>query len=268
MPATADKPDLWDYVRQPGHLVASELYEVAAAAARHAPDYRERWLIHESLAAVERVLGKRYLAERIAHESHGAELKTIQAETFEEGGWPSLRTHVMAHDPNQMIRRMLDELGRGIRRPTQITVGGSSALLLSKLLVRSTEDVDVVDELPEAIRTEYDLLDRLADEYKIRMTHFASHYLPDCWANRVQSLGVFRKLSVRIVDPLDVLTGKFFTRRDKDFADIKACWDKIDQQRLRNRLATSTASYRENEELTSRATDRWAILTGEESLPG
>lgn len=100
------------------------------------------------------------------------------------------------------------------------------------------------------------------------MIHFASHYLPVGWATRVQLLGVFGKLTARIVDAIDVLSGKFFTRRPNDFSEISAAWGRVDHHQLRRRLATATTMCRQNQELTIKATERWAILTGEDLLPG
>ena len=79
------------------------------------------------------------------------------------------------------ILKMLRDLGGQLREPARIHVGGSCSLMLAKVILRETTDMDVVNELPPTIRENHALVNRLADEYGLRLTHFASHYLPDTW---------------------------------------------------------------------------------------
>ena len=123
----------------------------------------------------------------------------------------------------------------------------------------TTHDVDVVNELPEAIRTEYALVDELARRYKLRMTHFASHYLPDGYERRARSIGAFNQLDARLVDPIDVLTGKLFSKRPKDLDDIRAALPKIDLDSLRDRVRTTTGGLRGERDYLERGTQNWYI---------
>ena len=45
------------------------------------------------------------------------------------------------------IVQYLRELGTRLQQSTKLVVGGSSALILQDLLSRSTEEIDVVDEV-------------------------------------------------------------------------------------------------------------------------
>ena len=51
--------------------------------------------------------------------------------------------------------------------------------------------MDVVNELPEVIRSDHNLVNDLAAKYDLRLAHFASHYLPNNWQNRTRSVGIF-----------------------------------------------------------------------------
>jgi hypothetical protein len=112
------------------------------------------------------------------------------------------------------------------------------------------------------------LLEQLADRYRLQLTHFQSHYLPDGWAGRTESLGQFRLLSVRVVDALDVLAGKLFSRRTKDLDDVRLALPKIDRAAYRQRLATSTRAFRADAALLDAARRNWYVVTGEDELPG
>lgn len=262
------KTDLWSLVLRPGMIDARQLYAALGDIALDPePDYRTRLLAHESLEALAAVWGARQLSIELARHPEGKALRRMWEERFDETGFPSLRTHVVEATSAESILRMLRDLGHRLSRPTRLTIGGSSSLMLAHLLVRQTEDVDIVDELPAAVRAEPGLVDDLAARHKLRLTHFASHYLPDNWESRVRSLGRFQKLEVEVVDPLDILAGKLFSRRSKDLDDLVATWPLLDRDALRQRIGTSTARLRADPSLAEAAKINWYILSGENNLP-
>ena len=124
-------------------------------------------------------------------------------------------------DP-ETIRQLLRELGTLASRPTRIDVGGSGALILLGNLSRSTDDIDIVDEVPPELRAQHDAMEQLASRYGLRLAHFQSHYLPAGWIDRVRSLGRFGNLEVFLVDPLDIFVGKLFSAREEDRDDLRA----------------------------------------------
>lgn len=73
---------------------------------------------------------------------------------------------------------------------------------------------------------------------------------------------------MHLVDPIDMLTCKVFSRRDKDFGDVLAAWPKIDQNLLRERIARNTTAFRTLPEAVAAAQHNWYVLTGEQQLPG
>jgi hypothetical protein len=84
---------------------------------------------------------------------------------------------------------------------------------------------------------------------------------------RTRSLGKFGVLSVRIVDPMDVLVGKLFSRRTRDLDDLRQAWTRIDLAALRSRIGSSTTRLRADPGLLADARRNWYILSGEADLP-
>jgi hypothetical protein len=260
--------DLWSLVRRPGGIDAAELFKaIVNASAGPSLDHRTRLLVHESLEALASIWGIERLDREVSGQANAAALRELREARFEETGFPSLRTHVLEATSPDAILRMLRDLGQRLRRPARITIGGSSSLMLARLVVRQTEDVDVADELPEAIRADPFLVDELAARHKLRLTHFATHYLPDGWEARIGSVGRFGLLEAHAVDPLDVLTGKLFSRRPKDFDDLLAAWAVVDRDALRERVRTATTRLRADPDLARAAQRGWYTLSGESTLP-
>ena len=139
--------------------------------------------------------------------------------------------------------------------------------MLDSLIVRQTEDADLVDEVPEPLRREHELLAELARRYQLQLTHFQSRYLPDGWRSRIRSLGRFDRIDAFSVDSLDVLAGKLFSKRTKDLDDIRAAWPLIDPAVFRDRIARATSSLRSEPEFLANAQRNWYIVTGERDLP-
>lgn len=173
---------------------------------------------------------------------------------------------VDAFDPDTLFD-LLRDLGRRLNAPAEIVIGGVLALMVDDIVVRDTADVDIVDELPAAVRAQPGLVDQLAQRYALRLTHFQSHYLPDGWRSRVHSLGKYDQLVAFRVDPLDVLLGKLFSTRNKDFVDLRTAWKKIDLDAFRRRLQTSARPYYKVERALAAGKHNWYVLTGEEQLP-
>ena len=261
--------DAWTLVSRQGFIPINALIPALRRTAKLEPerDYRTRMMVHDALDALAGRLGAAEVQRRLSDDESGRSLLEDWAQTFDKEGFWSIKLRLMEPTTPDVIRRMLRDLGQQVRKPTTISVGGSCSLILSETLLRQTEDIDVVDELPEAIRTDHELVNRLAARYNLRPTHFASHYLPNNWSNRTRYIGTFNKLSVRIVDPIDVLTGKMFSKRDKDFNDVQACWPQLDAEVLRDRLRFNTQDLRAEDRLRGAAEHNWYVLTGEDSLP-
>jgi hypothetical protein len=137
-------------------------------------------------------------------------------------------------------------------------------LVLSGNLSRHTDDIDIVNEVPEEIRNEHDLLDQLAKRYALALTHFQSHFLPSNWERRVKSLGRFGMLDVFLVDVVDVFVGKLFSQRTKDLDDLRVLAPQLGRTAIEQRLRDSAGALMSNASLAQHASRNWYILYGGE----
>jgi hypothetical protein len=258
----------WRLARSGQPIDAEGLFRVVTHPALLASaDRRTRRLAFDGLVALRDFVGDAEFGRRIQELATGGLVEQLLSEQRVGNGFETIRSRLVnAVDPN-VVLQMLRELGLRIYRPASITVGGSIALMLDAIIARHTDDVDVVDEVPEALRNDHPLLEQMAQRYGLVITHFQSHYLPDGWSQRTRSLGPFGSLAVRVVDPIDVLTGKLFSRRTKDLDDFRIAYGKVDVAALRGRIASSTAAFRRDASLVEAATQNWYIVTGESQLP-
>jgi hypothetical protein len=190
-------------------------------------------------------------------------LTEILEEEFEREGFPSLRRRLVKKTDPEVIRRFLREIGVTLRKTITIPVGGSVALIMRGKLERSTDDVDVVDEVPAEIRNQHGLLHDLEGRYGLKIAHFQRRYLPMCWENRLQLLDTFGSLRVVLVDAGDVFLSKLFSIRSKDLDDMRLIAPQLDKAVLPERLKNDCASMLVAEELRKRAEHNWYILYGE-----
>ena len=159
--------------------------------------------------------------------------------------------------------RIFRKIGERLRNDVTIPVGGSTSLILQGMLLRTTEDIDIVDEVPAEIRNEHAFLEALQRDSKIMIAHFQRHYLPMRWENRTHWYGLFGSLMVTLVDAHDIFLSKLFSIREKDMLDMELILPQLDKQVILERLINDCASLITNESYRDRATKNWYILTGE-----
>jgi hypothetical protein len=230
-------------------------------------DFRTRLLIRDSVAALRSAWGATRFAEWQGDLRHARVIDSILAEDLGPPGFDFQQDRLMDAVRPEIIEQYLRELGTHLRRPARVVIGGAIALIVARKLSRATGDIDVVDEIPPELRAEHDLLDDLARRYRLRLTHFQSHYLPHGWEQRIHSLGRFGELDVALVDTIDLCAGKLFSRREKDFDDLRALLPQIDRDSLTARLRTATHSFRSDPTLLEAATRNWYVLTGDPLPP-
>src|SRR5262249_42540960 len=130
-------------------------------------------------------------------------------------------------------------------------------------LVRATEDIDVVNEVPDEIRSQHKLLNDLRKRFGLQLTHFQSHYLPSGWEKRVHGLEPFGQLQVYLVDPIDLFLSKLFSKRAKDLDDLRALAPQLDKGTIVQRLRDTTADLMAEESLRQAGEKNWYIVYGE-----
>ncbi len=161
------------------------------------------------------------------------------------------------------ILAFLRDLGSECDEPAKLEVGGSSALILSNLLRRGTEDIDVVNQVPGSVRTKHDLLNRLSLNYGLMLTHFQSHYLPGGFENRLHYFDRFRLLDVYLVDALDIFVGKLCSRREKDMNDLRMLEPHFKRDEIVDRIKSSAAPLFAEPKFRENAEKNWYILFGD-----
>jgi hypothetical protein len=269
-PREIDGIDGWSLVSQRGWVPEQALIPAFRKTVRDEPDpcYRTRMMIHDGLDALAGRWGRSRVDMSLGTDPAADRLREFWEEEFDKEGFWSIKVRLVDPVTRGQILKLLRDAGRRVRRPTRINVGGSCSLILSEWVTRRTDDLDVVDELPDVLRSDHELLNTLADRYGIRLTHFASHYLPDGWDNRTLPVGMFNQLDVRLVDPTDVITGKFFSRREKDYKDILASQSRFSETVIRERLEFDTRSFRKVPRLVQQGRTNWYTFSGEVGLPG
>ena len=256
--------DIWTTALDTPHVDAAELAAAVEEAALAGPqDFRTRLLIRDSVAALSHVWGNEVVQRWLSASPARAAIAVIRAEDLGEPGFPSLLERVMETTKRETILQFLRELGSQVHKPSRIVIGGSSALIVSLGLIRRTEDIDVVNELPIEIRSKHDMLKNLTTRFGLQLTHFQSRYLPSGWEARVRSLGGFGELEVVLVDELDVLVSKLTSKRDKDRDDLRAMARKIEKVALAHRLLTAGSALLAEPDLRANATKNWYIVYGE-----
>jgi len=259
--------DLWTLVLERPHIDPTDL----AIAIEHQIDsgdldFRTRLLIRDAMRALLQVWGQDRLDEWIAKAPAGKRVKRIVGEDLGSTGFPFLAGQLMETTKSETIRQFLRELGLRTPRSAHIAIGGSAALILRNQLSRHTLDIDVVDEIPAVIRSEHELVQKLAERYRLQLTHFQSHYLPARWESRLTSFDRFGQLDVSLVDTYDIALSKLLSHREKDRDDLRVLIGQIDKKTFESRLAADCKSHLGEPKLRQDATQNWYILYGE-ALP-
>jgi hypothetical protein len=260
--------ELWTLVRQQPEIDPGDLaVAVQNQAAIHRLDHRTRLLIRDSVDALRSYWGPQRFELWLTACPVRHLIEAIAAEEFDKVGFPSLQRRLMDKTNPEDIRGYLRAIGSHLLQKAKIYIGGSAALMLGDYLVRHTEVIDVVDEVPEEINKAHGLLEQLQQTFGLHIAHFQSHYLPPGWESRAHSLEAFGRLQVSIVDVYDVILGKLFSARDKDLSDLRVLVTKVDKETLIQRLKETTTRWQQESHLSEHAKRNWYILFGEESLP-
>jgi hypothetical protein len=256
-------PNLWSLARDQW-IASGELAEAVEHEANSTPlDFRTRLLIRDSLEALGQYWGRERLQEWLGNSPSRPALEVILNEDLGQPGFSRIIHRIMEPTRPETVLQFLRELGQELRSADSIVVGGSIALILANLLSRETEDIDVVNEVPAQIRSDHELLGRLARRYGLGLTHFQSHYLPTGWESRLHWLDKFGHLDVRLVDPKDVFLSKLFSKREKDRDDLRVLATKLDKTELIKLLQACCHTLRGEQQLDEQAKKNWYVLYGE-----
>ena len=260
--------ELWELVWgkpevDPAALSRAIEQELAAGVT----DWRTRLLIRDSTNVLKNYWGPHLLEEWLNRSLFRESIEAIQHEDLGKPGFLLSKEQLMDRTEPETVRQFLRELGIHIKEPVTLEVTGSIALILSGYLQRSTTDVDIVNEVPAAIRLKQSLLTELQERYRLLLTHCPSHYLPTGWETRLHDLGKFGSIQLYAVDVYDIFLGKLFSERSKDRDDLRWIKPLINKDRLTRQLLETTAALRQEVPLRHAADMNWYVLFGENLPP-
>jgi hypothetical protein len=259
--------DLWSLVWGRPEVDPNDLFEaIVVEAPKYELDYRTRLLIRDSIDALRDYWGSERLNQMLIERGIDEDIEDIVGEEFERVGFHGLRERLMKKTDPKDVEAFFHELGAHIHRSTKLEVGGSIALILPGHLSRTTEDIDVVDEVPEELRAQHQLLADLQKRFGLLLTHFQRHYLPMGWENRLHYFNSYGSLRVYLLDVYDVSLSKLFSRRDKDYDDLRILRPQLEKEVFAQRMRDTTASMLASEPLRKVGEHNWYRLYGE-SLP-
>jgi hypothetical protein len=257
--------DLWTLVRGRPQIDPNDLADAVVAQVAEEPlDYRTKLLIRDSVEALKNYWGEPRVDAWLTGCSRRNNIGEICNEEFNEIGFPSIRKRLMDKTDPDTIRQYFRQLGYELRDTVKIAVGGGCALILPGYVSRFTEDIDVVGEVPEEIRTKYQFLDEMEKLHGLHMGHVQPHYFPLGWRDRVHAFGIFNHLQVSLVDVYDVFLSKLFSIRVKDMGDLKVLLPQLDKEVLVDRFQRTCNDFLAAPRLKEIAEKNWNILFGEE----
>jgi hypothetical protein len=256
--------NLWSLVWKGPEIDPGDLADaVQCQAAQPDLDYRTRLLIRDSIDALRDHWGPERVHRWLADSSIRDKIENICREDFERPGFTLIKSRLMDKTEPSDVQDMLRDLGKHIRRPLRLNIGGSIALILPGYVSRHTEVIDVVDEVPQEVRTQYALLDEFKKRYSLMLTHFGSHYLPTGWENRLHFFNEFGDLRVYLVDVYDIFIGKLFSKRTEDLDDLRVLAPQLDKARILQQLKDTTAALQKDPNLLELGQKSWYIVFGE-----
>jgi hypothetical protein len=259
--------DLWSLVRSRPQIDPHDLADAVIQQAAEEPlDYRTRLLIRDSVDALTGYWGKPRVEGWLAGCPLHDKIDSICHDAFEkdEIGFPSIKKRLMDKTDPETIEQYFRELSMRSRAKLRIPVGGSASLICRRLLVRHTDDIDIVDEVPKVLRDQHQLLDELLTRYGLSLTHFQQHYLPSGWETRLTLHDTYGDLRVDFVDPIDIFLGKLTSKRMKDFDDLRILARQLDKATILQRLKDTMQPTLADDELRKQAQQTWQILFGED----
>lgn len=261
-------PDLWELVWGKAEIDPETLAgALERAADQDRLDFRTRLLIRDATDVLQQFWGKDRLEIWLKRTTRRAAIETIRGEDLGDPGFLLTKEQLVEQTKAETVQEFLRDLGLAVAEPSTLRIGGAIALILSGYIARSTTDIDVVDEVPDAIRNQRELLDELRKRYRLQLTHFQSRYLPSGWENRLHFLDFLGQLRVYTVDVYDLFLGKLFSKRVKDLDDLREMKPKIDRLTLVQRLRDTAAAFVKEPALRQSAEKNWYVLYGEPFPP-
>jgi hypothetical protein len=232
------------------------------------PDFRARLLVRDAAVALRSYWGSHRFAQWLEASPVGSRIRAIQDEDLGETGFPAIRRRLVDSIDSTRLRRIFDLLGRGIHGRIEIHVAGSIPTLVKKLTVRPTGDIDLVDEVPEEIRRQRDVLRKIETDFGLALGHVQSHDLPAHWRDRRQWFGDFGGLRVYLLDEYDIFVSKLSSKKQKHQSDLGVLALELDKGKARQRLLNDGRAFLDDPKLRPQIEENWRFIFQEPLFPG
>ncbi len=256
--------DPWNLIRGKPQIDPTDLSEALCwQAGEPALDYRTRLLIRDGVQALRSHWGEARVERWLGQCPHRARIEEICREEFDKVGFPTIVRRLMDKTKPEDIQEFLEQIGGSVSQETTVYIAGSVALILPGYLSRHTDDIDLINEVPEAIRKNHARLHELENSYGLTLGHVQSHYFPAGWQQRVHSVGVFGRLRVFRLDVYDVFLSKLYSARQKDLDDLRLLRSQLDKDTLTRKFKESAGDFLVAPRLLELATQNWHLLFGE-----
>jgi Nucleotidyltransferase of unknown function (DUF6036) len=153
-----------------------------------------------------------------------------------EDGFPNIRRKLVVSIKSEVVERIFELLGQSVPERVEVHIAGSIPTLIKGLTFRPTQDIDFVNEVPQQIRRQRDILKRIDESYGLSMGHVQSHYLPANWQNRRRYFGDFGGIRVYMVDEYDIFVSKLSSKQPKHLQDLEVMAQNLDKDGIKRRL--------------------------------
>lgn len=231
------------------------------------PDYRTRLLARDAASAIRSFWGARKFRCWLAASPARERIRAVLKESFPEVGFPHIRRRLVNSIGEVQIKQIFALLGEQIHDRVEVYVAGSIPTLIEGLTARPTEDIDIVDEVPPAIRNQRTVLRKIETDYGLRLGHVQSHYLPTGWEKRRRFLGDFSGLRVYLVDAYDIFVSKLSSKQEKHRDDLRVLASKLDKETARRRLFNAGRAFLNDPQQRPRIEANWQFIYQEPLAP-
>jgi Nucleotidyltransferase of unknown function (DUF6036) len=231
------------------------------------PDFRTRLLIRDAAVSLRGYWGQRRFAQWLASSPVGSQVREIMGEDLGETGYSTIRRRLVDSIDATQLGQVFELLGRNIQRRVEIHIAGSVPTLIKGLTARPTDDIDLVDEVPDEIRRQRDVLRQIETEFGLKLGHVQSHYLPSHWRDRRHWFGDFGGLRVYALDEYDIFVSKLSSKKKKHQLDLRVLATKLDKDKARQRLLTDGRAFLDDPKLRPQIEENWRFIFQEPLSP-
>jgi hypothetical protein len=199
--------------------------------------------------------------------SVGSRIDQIIHEDLGKPGFRNIRRRLVTSVHLTDIKQVLQLLGERIHERVELNIAGSVPTLVHGLTARPTDDIDIVDEVPRAIREQRKLLDKIKSDFGLGFGHVQSHYLPARWEQRREYLGDFGGIRAYLLDPYDIFVSKLSSKLEKHQQDLRVLAKAFDPVTARERLLRDGKAFLDDRRSKAQIEKTWQFIFQEPLFP-